>query len=161
MILNPIYSGFCENKTLHTMIHLLPSIFLDIGLSVESKYFSDKRCGGVPKFSPIDSTLFYLYFLANGDTLEHGTALFQDHISTIESTINRIRPYVFKVLMERWKDKPKPKFIQGVDPLVSRIGLIVDSTTIEVNKPTGHFEESKIYYDVKNEKYGIKKVCYI
>ena len=89
--------------------------------------------------------------------MERGSFLFQDHITTLESTIDRIRPYVYKVLLERWKEKPKPKVIQGVDPLISRIGLIVDSTTIQVNRPVGRFEDSKKYWDEKNGIYGIKK----
>ena len=37
------------------------------------------------------------------------------------------------------------------------IGLLVDSTSIQVQKPKARFEEAKIYWDGKNHMYTLKK----
>jgi hypothetical protein len=95
----------------------------------------------------------------SGDTLEQVSAKFDEKTSTIQATIDRIRPFVTSVLKKRWVDKPRPGRIHGVDnSVMSRIGLIVDCTTFPVNRPVGRFEESKIYWDDKNSMYGLKKV---
>jgi hypothetical protein len=85
----------------------------------------------------------------SGDTLEQVSAKFDEKTSTIQATIDRIRPFVTSVLKKRWVDKPRPGRIYRVDNFVSRIGLIVDCTTFPVNRPVGRFEESKIYKKIK------------
>ena len=51
-------------------------------------------------------------------------------------------------------DGPRPKPLDSNYPY---IGLLVDSTFIEVYRPRGRFEEAKIYFDAKNGIYALKK----
>jgi len=75
--------------------------------------------------------------------------------STLEDTIQRIRPLLYVTLENKWlSNLPRPKPLTG--PL-SHVALLLDSTTIEVYRPTGRFEESKKYWDGHHGLYGLKK----
>ena len=60
----------------------------------------------------------------------------------------------FPFLRKRWQPKPRPKPLDSSYPY---IGLLVDSTSIEVYRPRGRFEEAKTYFDAKNGIYALKK----
>jgi len=77
-------------------------------------------------------------------------------LGTLEDVINRTRPIIFKTLNERWwcqKQRPKP--IEN--SIYPHVALIVDSTSINIFRPLGKFQEAKEYFDGKNWMYALKK----
>lgn len=104
-----------------------------------------------------DSLFILLFVYSTGNTLEHVSKLFNIPSSTVESTIQRTRIDLNTVLKNKFYEIPEKFVIQNDDPRLRKIGLIVDSTSFEINKPTGRFEEARIYFDKKNAIYALKK----
>lgn len=70
--------------------------------------------------------------------------------------VDRARRVLLECLRKRWwgtRERPVP-LAQTRFP---HAGLLVDTQTIEVNKPKARFEEAKAYWDRKNKIYGLKK----
>ena len=62
------------------------------------------------------------------------------------------------MFLPKWNPK---KFVHKpeINSLFPEVALIVDSTTLEINRP-GSYSESKPFFDAKNWIYGLKKqVC--
>ena len=59
------------------------------------------------------------------------------------------------MLEREWAARRRPRPLTG--RFYCHVALLVDSTTILINKPLGRFSESKIFFDGKNHVYGIKK----
>ena len=74
--------------------------------------------------------------------------------TTMISAMDRIHPILLLTLRKRWQSKLRPKPILSNYPYIA---LLVDSTSIEVYRPRGRFEEAKIYFDAKNGIYALKK----
>eukprot|EP01089_Gocevia_fonbrunei_P020320 TRINITY_DN7546_c0_g1_i4.p1 TRINITY_DN7546_c0_g1~~TRINITY_DN7546_c0_g1_i4.p1 ORF type:complete len:348 (-),score=58.90 TRINITY_DN7546_c0_g1_i4:28-1071(-) len=85
------------------------------------------------------------------------------------SAIDRIRPILWRVLKARWapsERRPTPlmqteiandgEFQETLSPY-AHIALLGDSTSFQVNRPKGRFEEAKHYWDEKNGIYALKK----
>src|ERR1700733_14903890 len=60
----------------------------------------------------------------------------------------------FPFLRKRWQSKPRPKPLDSNYPYIA---LLIDSTSLEVYRPRGRFEEVKTYFDAKNCIYALKK----
>jgi len=76
--------------------------------------------------------------------------------STLEASIQRIRPLLLEMLEETWwSARQRPEPLTGT--VAPEVALLVDSTTIETYHPKGRFTEAKVYFDGKNKIYGVKK----
>ena len=76
--------------------------------------------------------------------------------TTFRDAIDRARKALLPALKEKWwnnLERPKPLN----NPNYANIALLIDSTSIEVYRPTGKFQESKRYWDGKNKIYALKK----
>src|SRR3984885_11801476 len=60
--------------------------------------------------------------------------------STMMSTLERVHPIFLSTLRKRWESKSRPKPLASNYPYIA---LLVDSTSIEVYRPRGRFEEAK------------------
>lgn len=75
---------------------------------------------------------------------------------TLNKMISRSRLAINQGLKEKWMNNRKHHLPESLDSN-REIALIVDCTTVEIFKPTGTWDESKIYWDGKNKIYGLKK----
>jgi len=70
--------------------------------------------------------------------------------TTAKSTIERIQPYLLEGLKSRWwNDRKRPKPLD--DEEYGYIALLADSSSTEINRPRGRFEEVMCYWDGKNK----------
>jgi len=74
--------------------------------------------------------------------------------TTYTDTITRVRPIIYKTLKNRWQDKKRPKQTDGN---LRHAAIAVDSSSFEIFKPSGKFDETKCYFDGKNHIYALKK----
>ena len=74
----------------------------------------------------------------------------------MKNAIERLRTILYQTLHELWLSNPvRPNQINGT--YFPHIGLLVDSISIQVQRPKARFEEAKIYWDGKNHMYALKK----
>ncbi len=77
--------------------------------------------------------------------------------AAINTAVNRARGCLFDCLTERHERTIAERPIPLSNPELDYVALVVDSTSIEVFRPTAYFNEAKKYWDAKNHKYAIKK----
>lgn len=78
--------------------------------------------------------------------------------TTLNSVSDRIHPILLATLHQQWKHKPRSQSLYTTE--YPYIGLLIDTTSIEVFHPKCHFKEAKAYYDKKNRIYTLKKRVY-
>lgn len=111
--------------------------------------------GPKPKISPMDSMLALLMMYKLNWTIGTLAAWMKVKEPTLRGALERIRGPFLEMLRIRWNpERFRPKPLSGNFPF---IGLIVDTTSMEVFRPRGRFEEAKIYFDGKNKIYALKK----
>jgi hypothetical protein len=111
--------------------------------------------GPKPKIAPLDAMLALLMLYKLNWTLGELSTWLKVKETTLRGALERIRRPFLELLRQRWNpDKFRPKPLEGNYPY---IGLIGDTTSMEVFRPRGRFEEAKIYWDGKNKIYALKK----
>eukprot|EP01112_Ceratiomyxa_fruticulosa_P024316 TRINITY_DN989_c0_g1_i1.p1 TRINITY_DN989_c0_g1~~TRINITY_DN989_c0_g1_i1.p1 ORF type:complete len:183 (+),score=34.81 TRINITY_DN989_c0_g1_i1:554-1102(+) len=114
-----------------------------------------KRKGGPLMFSWADHVVLYLIWAHNGFDIDKLAGWLRYQTTTVSNAINRIRPLLHQYLTHFWtssRRRPRPVPFSSL----SHIGLLMDSTSVEVFRPTGCFEEAKKYWDGKNKNYALK-----
>ena len=115
-----------------------------------------RRRGPLPKISFSDSLLILLTFYKTALEFDELAVFLGYKSSTLMAAINRMRPILYDCLQDEWLAHPqRPQPLD--DTHFPFIGLLVDSTSIEVFRPRTHFNEAKVYYDGKNRIYALKK----
>jgi len=128
---------------------------LDLWRPLDALFVATKKKGPPPKFNTLDSLVIILIFYKSDLGFETLGALLEVKKTTLEDTISRIRPLLYTVLQNKWLGNlPRPKSLTGPLP---HVALLLDSTTVEVFRPTGRFEEAKKYWDGHHGVYGLKK----
>eukprot|EP01112_Ceratiomyxa_fruticulosa_P003473 TRINITY_DN1382_c0_g1_i1.p1 TRINITY_DN1382_c0_g1~~TRINITY_DN1382_c0_g1_i1.p1 ORF type:complete len:439 (-),score=72.51 TRINITY_DN1382_c0_g1_i1:174-1490(-) len=123
---------------------------------IQPEIAEKKKKGGKPQLSWADHLVLYLTWLHNGFDYDKLAGWVGMKTATLGVAIERIRPILHSALTKRWTtNRQRPKIVPD-HPNFSWIGLIMDSTSTEVFRPTGRFEEAKKYFDGKNHFYALK-----
>lgn len=147
-------TNFTENELL--------DIWLDLQVILEAHktrgnytYLISKWLGPSPKVCSLDAFLATLIWYKLGFSYEELAVFTHLPKTTLVSALERIHPMLLQVLRKRWENKPRPAPLFGTN--FPHIGLLVDSTSMEVYRPKTRFEEAKAYWDSKNGIYALKK----
>jgi len=143
-----------EEGTLKVLTNFEEVIIMDIYHTLEPIYISNRGRGTLPKISLLDSLFIILVLYKNAIHLNTLAAMLHIKFTTLRDTISRIRPLLTQALEVRWNNKQRPQVLEGLLP---HAAIAVDSTSFEVYRPHGRFEEAKIYFDAKNKIYALKK----
>jgi hypothetical protein len=139
-----------ENDTLERLAIFPEELLWDMKHSVEIFANRDRKRGPKPTISIMDSLLIMIISL----DFEKLSAFLGVATTTIKSTIERMRPYIYEGLKLRWwKDRLRPKPLS--DNKYGYIGLLIDSNSVEIFRPRGHFDEVMMYWDGKNKMYAL------
>jgi hypothetical protein len=108
--------------------------------------------------SDMGAFLAYLILAKRGMGYDTLATFLKMTTSSLIRALERVTPVLYEILKSRWwNDRKRPT------PLIQSnfryIALCADSTSIEINRPKGRFEEVKNYYDAKNKIYALKKEC--
>lgn len=152
---NPIYEEYLAKRSLHKLVGIDPAIFQDLVREVKS--LQSRTPGKQPKIAIEDAVFHLLHLYHSGSTILHLAAIYGYQPATFERAIERARRLLNKALRKKFDQKPRPKSVQERDALIRNIGLIVDCTSIRIEKPVGTFNESKPWWDEKNSIYAYKK----
>jgi len=149
-----LFNSSKEAGTLKVLTNFEEIIILDIYHSMEPIYSASRGRGMPPKISLLDSLFLILMLYRNAFHMNAMAAMLHIKLTTLRDTITRIRPILLQTLETRWKNKDRPQVLEGV---LQHAAIAVDSTSFEVYRPHGRFEEAKIYFDGKNRIYALKK----
>ena len=139
-----LYTNFTEDQILQLYRCMVPHIH------------SNRKRGPLPKISYADGLIIILTFYKTGLEFDKLAEFVGVKPTTLKNTIERLRPILYQTLHEIWISNPmRPNPINGTH--FPHIALLVDSTSIQVQRPKARFEESKIYWDGKNHIYALKK----
>lgn len=116
----------------------------------------NRRRGPHPGISYPDAWIAILAFYKFNTDYTNLSRTLRIRETTLQDTIKRMRTIVFLTLEERWWcSRLRPQALD--DPAYSHIALLVDTTSIQVYRPRGLFDEVKPYWDTKNKIYALKK----
>jgi hypothetical protein len=115
-----------------------------------------RRRGPQPKIGLADGWIVVLAFLKMGKNYAQLANYLRVAESTLHDTIHRMCPIIEATLNQRWLElRRRPVPLHNTD--YSYIGLLCDSTSIQVLRPKGKFCDAKSYFDAKNWIYALKK----
>jgi len=125
----------------------------------QPKFIKNRAKGPAPLICNLDALILLLHWLKTGAEFAQVALLSGYGESAVRTAISRAKEAVFEMLEERWwlqRRRPVP-LERTPHPY---IGLLCDSTSIEVFRPMCRFDEAKVYWDGKNKIYALKKeVC--
>lgn len=105
-----IAASFLEDKTLHIMLGVRPSVFYRLSLELEANY--TKRRGPDPQISLKDSLFLLLHLYHTGDSLYLISNRFKVKKTTLLAAFKRARALLKEILDKKWLSKlPRPKRI--------------------------------------------------
>ena len=115
-----------------------------------------RRRGPLPKITFSDSLLILLIFYKTSLEFDELAAFIGYKSSTLQTSINRMRPILLDYLQNEWLVTPRrPQPLH--DTHFPYVSLLVDSTSIEVFRPRTHFDQATVYWNGKNKIYAFKK----
>jgi hypothetical protein len=115
-----------------------------------------RRRGPGPAINDLDAVLLYLYWAKHGQDYALIAKTFGFGQVAVTTAITRVRDPLLLALQDQfWTNRRRPVPIS--ESHFPYIALAVDSTSIEVNRPVGRFEDAKAYWDGKNHIYALKK----
>jgi len=129
---------------------------LEIYFDAQPFFAQHRRKGRRSAIDDMGAIIIYLFWLSTGSKFSLLSKIFNFGEGAINSALSRVRQPLLEFLSSRWwNERRRPV------PLPSRgfpfIALLCDSTSVEVHRPVGRFEEAKIYFDAKNRIYALKK----
>ena len=139
-----------DDKTFHLGLEAL----IELGHALMQRLVKPPHRGGQELLTIHDQLIIYLMWLSiscSQSQLAKTLGLLQ---STLSRTLDKIRPALNDVLMQRFSHPPRPV----VDPLspFPHVALLVDATTVEIPTPALSFSEKKSYYDGHHHCYSMK-----
>ena len=153
-----IWTRFYEENCFARMTHFTRTEILDIWREMMVFGLKSKKRGRKSAISDMDALLAYLVLIKTGIDYDTLAALFKVHVSSLIRAFEKVAPILYDTLKNRWwGNKIRPRPLAGSN--FPYIALCGDSTSIEVNRPKGRYEESKHYFDYKNGIYALNKEC--
>eukprot|EP01098_Paradermamoeba_levis_P013287 TRINITY_DN6028_c0_g1_i1.p1 TRINITY_DN6028_c0_g1~~TRINITY_DN6028_c0_g1_i1.p1 ORF type:complete len:187 (-),score=8.46 TRINITY_DN6028_c0_g1_i1:341-901(-) len=145
----------CQKRTLLSLTNFTSDELIAFSRQAEPFFTANCKRGKKPALSCLDHICLYLMYFKSGITME-GTASYLGLAENkVDKAIQRIREALFPLALKHLSELPRPVVMR--DKPYPTVALLIDSTTIEVYRPRGRFEEAKIYFDSKNKIYGLKK----
>lgn len=139
-----IYTNFTEQE------------ILEIWHTIQPHISRHRKRGPLPKINWEDSLLLLLAFYRTGSEFDKLALCFNKKPGAVRDAINRMKPILNDAMKEKWWDE-RPRVRPLLETNFPYIGLIGDTTSVEVLKPKGRFEEAKYYWDEHNKIYALKK----
>jgi len=138
------------------MVKLPPKVIVDISRTSNKYWLANRGRGPSPSVTTIDHLLLLILLYRTAMNMDQIALTFGfKSTNTLQSAINRMRPIFQQTMKERWwTNRQRPIPLDGDDPYIA---LNFDHSTFSVFRPKGRFEEAKMYWDGKNECYGLKK----
>jgi hypothetical protein len=149
----PVYRKVLDS--IDTFTNFTEAQVLDLWRDVDPQFVQRRGRGKQPSLDSLDSLIVFLIHLKSNIDIGFLAAILDMKETTVRDCINRTRAPLYAALQDRWSHLPRPKRLSTTS--FPFIGLLVDSTTIPVFKPKGHFDEVKSLWDSKNHTYGFKK----
>lgn len=151
-----LFKKMSDAGVIHLVTNFSESEILDLIRRSQPYWNYNRKRGQAPTLSLADHWILYTSWLKSGADIQFHAAQLNIKSSTAAAAINRIREVLSNFLQDRWwKNRARPTPLQSTT--YPHIALLVDSTTIETQKPLGSFNESKSFFDGKNHVYGLKK----
>ena len=143
---SPIFDKYKDN--LESITNFNSFEFEDLFHDFEPHYSSREKPGPKRTISSLDAFLILLIFYKTGLDFCSLSGLLKLNNCKVQRAINNSRPALNQMISLRWDSK---KFHHKPDQMkiLPEVALIVDSTTIEINRP-GSYSEAKPYFDEKN-----------
>ena len=115
-----------------------------------------RQPGPRPRSSWLDMIVCYLAWAKLGcDYPKLALLLGGISATRLEDNIKQIRPVLKDTLIQKWFDSPqRPRPL--TDTPFPHVALLVDAHTMPCYRPKAQFDEAKIYFDGKNQIYGLK-----
>jgi len=149
-----IYEKLESLKVLESLTGFPAAVITDLYQCSLPFWQESRGRGPMPQTSWLDHIVIIIMMYKLGSTVNDLSVRLQ--IKLLEDVITRARPVLNKTLTKRWwenRSRPKPLNNTGFP----HAALLIDSTSIQIYKPLGSFNESKIMYDGKNCIYALKK----
>jgi len=156
--LEPIWSWVQEHNLFLPLTNFTEPELLDMVRASQEWAQRFRSRGPRPKIGVADGWLLTLILFKSARDYQDIASQYRLSESTLHETINRMRPIIFHTLEQRWwtiRKRPQP--LENTS--YAHIGLICDSTSVQVFRPRGTFAEAKRYFDGKNWIYALKKEC--
>lgn len=152
-----IYSQVCDSvETCVKITNFTPLELQALIARLDSTWRQHRRQGPRTLLTLADHTVLYLSWLKSGLEIENLCALLKIKAATGQHAIARFRQVLKERLEKDWHwSQHRPEALPNTE--FPFIGLLVDSTTFHINRPSGTFSEAKVYWDGKNHIYGMKK----
>ncbi len=123
----------------------------------QPKFAQLRSRGANPAIDGLDSIILLLHWLKTGLDFKTIAANSGYGETATRSAIMRAKDALFGLLIEKWWAEPLVRPVPLEGTAYPFIGLVCDSTSTEVFRPAGRFEEAKVYWDGKNKIYALKK----
>jgi hypothetical protein len=152
---SPIYEYIKAGNQFSQMTNFYLPTIEAIWRPVDAIMEGEKHRGPNAHTTTMDHVLLYLTWLKSAADYTLLAHMFQMSPTRIEDNINRVRFALLSSLTHHWWHRRlRPRYIR--DSPLPPIGLIIDGHTTEIGRPRCSFQDAKVYYDGKNEMYGVK-----
>jgi hypothetical protein len=156
LVVDGRFRQLAQEKLIEELTGLPEAVVLDIYRSSVPHWHASRGRGPLPKTTWLDHILILLMLYRLGCSFQDLSIRISLKLGTLEDVVSRARTILFKTLKDRWwAEKQRPKPLENT--IYPHTGLIVDSTSINVFKPLGKFQEARAYFDGKNWMYALKK----
>jgi hypothetical protein len=149
-----IWSVFDKNNNLFKKIHFNKLLLLTLIHQIEEEEGGAVKRGRICEYTLADSTIMYFVVMTSPETLVGIGDLYSIKPSTLTKLLIRVRPLLLSSL-NKIVSIPRPVYTEETGPT----GLIVDSTSIPIPRPTGTFNEKKQLYSVHHHTYAYNFEC--
>jgi hypothetical protein len=151
-----IFNTFKERGTVKDLSNFEDVEVIDFYQRALPIYAKARKRGPLPKYTLLDSIFLLLAFYKSGMDFPTLGALLAVKPATLQATISRVRPILLETLTEKWwNNRIRPTPLDDVP--FPHAALLIDSTSLQVYRPTGLFGEAKAFFDGKNYIYAMKK----
>ena len=150
---NPVFDRYKDNISTLTNFSLFEfeELFYEF-----DPFFSNRRKSGPKKtISCLDAFFILLLFYKTGLDFFTLSNMLKLPSSKVQRAIKKARKSFNEMIVPKW-DPKKFQHKSNKNDILPEVALIIDSTTIEINRP-GSYNERKPYFDGKNWIHGLKK----
>ena len=153
---NPFFESLREKDLLSNLTNFEGFEILQL-FGICQPFMTSKKRGPKSTISAMDGLVALLIILKTGKNYE---TLAKEYLSVSPSVLwnavdKTIEPLVNSLKSKWWKERPRPTPLRQRE--IEDAALLIDSTSIEINRPSGKFKDGISFYDEKNHCYAIKK----
>ena len=153
---NPLYSSLQEANNIKKMTNFEELELLELHYEMQPHWAAASGRGKKPSISKLDSLVLLLLFYKTGMDMDKLAAFISRKNTCVRNAIERTRGILLATLRKKFLTElphPKPPILPGF----TNVGILLDSTSIEVCRHRTDFFNSKVFWDTKNHMYARKK----